>query len=60
MKRAFALVAALAFTVAACGDDGPTGPDGGGSEMAATIDGTNVTFPSLVIGCEGTQGMLHA
>ena len=59
MKRAFALVAALAFTVAACGDDGPTGPDGGGSEMAATIDGTNVTFPSLGIQGVYTQNVLQ-
>lgn len=50
MKRTLALAAALALTVAACGDDGPTGPGGGdGDEMAATVGGVAFDPPGLSV-----------
>lgn len=51
MKRILALVVAVAFTLTACGDDGGTGPDGGGSgnSMAATVGGQGFNPPKLAV-----------
>ena len=49
MKRTLALATALALTVAACGDDGPTGPNGGGNDMEATVGGVAFNPPSLSV-----------
>jgi hypothetical protein len=62
MKRTLALAAAMALTVAACGDDGPTGPGGGGgNEMSATVGGVAFDPPSLAV--QGTytpaQGLVN-
>lgn len=62
MKRTIALAATLAFTLAACGDDGGTGPSGNtGSQMSATVGGQPFNPPSLAV--QGTytaaQGLLN-
>ena len=59
MKRTLALATALAFAVAACGDDGPTGPGGGSKSMSATIDGADVTFPSTGVTAVYTNNVLQ-
>lgn len=56
MKRTFALATALLFAVAACGDDGPTGPGGNNGDMEATVGGVafEADAPVVVL----SQGVL--
>lgn len=50
MKRTLAFAASLLLAVTACGDDGPTGPGGGGgNDMEATVGGVAFNPPSLSV-----------
>jgi hypothetical protein len=58
MKRTIALAAALAFAVAACGDDGPTGPGGNDNELTATVGGVAFDSPNPGGSYTAAQGLV--
>jgi hypothetical protein len=50
MHRRLALATLLAFSLAACGEDDPTGPDGGGNNtFSASVDGQSMNVSGAAV-----------